>query len=161
VKIKGDCAISGPANRHCDHVAQNVGVRIGRPDIPSPFHGNPVDDAIEEERSEQDDARQVAIRRQVRERPDFHGQQHRVFDGLLDEPGRRISRDDQDQRWQHQRERDVPRPDGRRPYRNPGLEVSEAPDHRRKAQQRDERIEPHIGAPAHSTLDIALASRPE
>ena len=99
--------------------------------------------------AEQDDPAEIAIGAQMRERPGFDADQHRMLEHTLDVAGH-IGGDDHDARRPHQRDDDVARPGRRVPQHNEalGAVVGEAIADQNEADDRDQREQALVRAGA-------------
>jgi hypothetical protein len=101
-----------------------------------------IEDRPREERTEQQQVGQRAIRDQVRERPDLDPRDHRMADCLLDPRPRHVGRDQQDERRKGQQRSQMPRPQRRTPdhhRRQPRFAV--AVDEEHEAHDREEGVD--------------------
>ena len=117
-----------------------------------------------QEGAEQDDGAEIAIGQKMRRRPQLDAGQHRMLQRRIDAAAQ-IGRDHQDDRGQHQRERDVLQRLRRIPDVDPARRtiMREAPDDQREPRERGKRIEDLVGPLAQSRdgLRARLAFRRE
>ena len=116
-------------------------IRLSQPNIP-PQRRRIQRRSPRQEPTEQRDVRDIAVRDQMRERPERHRQRHRMPDRGADAVSGHVGGRDEHERDEHERGRHVPRP-RRQHVQDRGLRarLAVAPDDRGEAGDRDQRVE--------------------